>query len=67
MSFGFIVATTLEVLVGLFIIWGFWHEDKVIAFEDRLLARLGLPRRRRRSAKITQFDSNHSHRERNCI
>ncbi len=67
MSLGFFVATIAEILVGSFIIWGFWHEDKIVAFEDRLFARLGFPRRHRRTAKITRFSAEPQNRERNCI
>ncbi len=36
-----------EVAVFLFLIYGFMHEDKFVAFEDRIIAKL----RRSRSAK----------------
>lgn len=36
MTIGFILHTIAEVAVVAFLIWGFWHEDKFIRFEDRL-------------------------------
>ena len=36
MTIGFILRTIAEVAVVAFLIWGFWHEDKFIRFEDRL-------------------------------
>ena len=57
MSLTFTLFTVAEILVGLFLIWGFWHEDKMVAFEDRLFERLGIARRKKSTAKITRFDS----------
>ena len=68
MSLGFTLLTLAEVAVGLFIVWGFWNEEKMVEFEDRFFARIGLPRRKKRTAKITRFDStNQTHRETRCI
>ncbi len=36
MTMGFILRTIAEVAVVAFLIWGFFHEDKFIRFEDRL-------------------------------
>lgn len=30
----------LEVIFTLFIVWGFMHEDRFIAFEDRIIAKV---------------------------
>lgn len=57
MSLSFSLLTLAEVAAGLFLIWGFWHEDKVVAFENKILARLGIKRRHHRTAKITPFHS----------
>ena len=57
MSLTFTLFTVAEILVGLFLIWGFWHEDKMVAFEDRLFERLGIARHKKSKAKITRFDS----------
>ena len=38
MSFTMILTTILEWAVGLFIIWGFFNEEKLIGFEDRVAA-----------------------------
>lgn len=57
MSLTFTLLTVAELLVGLFLIWGFWHEDKMVAFEDRLFERLGIARHKKSTAKITRFDS----------
>lgn len=68
MSLSFTLLTIAEVLVGLFLIWGFWHEDKMVEFEDKIFAKLGITRRKRQRAKITQFSSpNRTHHEKNCI
>ncbi len=67
MNISHTLLTMAEVFFGLFLIWGFWHEEKVIEWEDRLLARMGIFRRRRRSAKITRFENTLNHREKNCI
>lgn len=29
-----------EVLFTLFVVWGFMHEDKFVAFEDKIIARI---------------------------
>lgn len=34
------VVIFLEVLFTLFIVWGFMHEDKFIAFEDKIIAKV---------------------------
>ena len=57
MSLSFTLLTIAEVLVGLFLIWGFWNEQKVVEFEDKLFAKLGIARRQKKPAKITQFNA----------
>lgn len=39
MTAGFIIRVILEVAAVLALAYGFMHEDKVIAFEDRMLAK----------------------------
>lgn len=36
----FAIQTALEFVVVILIIYGFWHEDKLIAFEDRVRAKI---------------------------
>ncbi len=68
MSVSFTLITIAEVSFGLFLIWGFWHEDKMVEFEDKLFAKLGIKRRKKHTAKIIRFSPNNSpHREKNCI
>ena len=43
----FILTTIIEFAVGGFIIWGFWHEDKVTACERRIFAAI-----RRKKLKV---------------
>lgn len=40
MAFNFAIQTAFEILVVVLIIYGFWHEDKLIAFEDDLKAKI---------------------------
>ncbi len=40
MTLKFAIQTAFEILVVLLIIYGFWHEDKLIAFEDDLKAKI---------------------------
>lgn len=54
MSLSFAITTGLEVLAGLFLIWGFLHEERFVAFEDRILARFRAKRSGRR-AQIIPF------------
>lgn len=56
MSLTAILVTLAEVTFGGLIIWGFWNEEKVVALEDRILAKMGFKVKTRRSAKITRFD-----------
>lgn len=55
MSFSFTIATVLEVLVGLFIIWGFFHEEKFVAFEDRIFHRSSQKSVKPHQAEIIPF------------
>ena len=61
-----ILITLAEIAFGGFIIWGFWHEEKVVEFEDRLFAKLGFKVKKHHTAKITKFNSK-SNRNKNCI
>lgn len=58
MSLTAILVTLAEVAFGGLIIWGFWNEEKVVALEDRILAKMGFKIRKKHSAKITRFDPN---------
>lgn len=40
MALKFAIQTAFEILVVVLIIYGFWHEDKLIAFEDDLKAKI---------------------------
>lgn len=40
MALKFAIQTVFEFAVVVLIIYGFWHEDKLIAFEDRLKAKI---------------------------
>ena len=40
MALKFVIQTTLEFVAVVLIIYGFWHEDKLIAFEDSLKRRI---------------------------
>ncbi|MBQ4154430.1 MAG: hypothetical protein IJE01_04420 [Clostridia bacterium] len=66
MSLSAILITIAEFTVGGFIIWGFWNEEKVIKFEDRLLRRLGFNVKKGRSAKITRFDPGYG-KNKHCV
>lgn len=50
MTTGFIVRVTLEIIAVLALAYGFLHEDKVIAFEDRMAAKF----RGRKSGKTAR-------------
>lgn len=39
MSASFLIQTTCEILVAAFIIWGLFNEQKLIDFEDKLIAK----------------------------
>lgn len=56
MSLSAILITLAEVAFGGLIIWGFWNEEKVVALEDRILAKMGFKIKSGRTAKITRFD-----------
>lgn len=68
MSLSFTLLTIVEVIFGLFLIWGFWHEEKVVEFEDKIFAKMGITRRKKHTAKITEFNvaANSGH-EKSCI
>lgn len=64
----FSLLTILEVALGIFFIWGFWNEEKLADFEDKIFAKMGIQRRKKHTAKITQFKGGTSpKRDRNCI
>jgi hypothetical protein len=68
MSISFSLLTILEVALGIFFIWGFWNEEKLADFEDKLLAKIGIVRCKKHTAKITDFTTaNCSKRGRHCI
>lgn len=50
MTTGFIVRVTLEIIAVLALAYGFLHEDKVVAFEDRMAAKF----RSRKSGKTAR-------------
>lgn len=51
MSLSFTLLTIVEVVFGLFLIWGFWHEEKVVEFEDKIFAKMGITRRKKTYCK----------------
>ena len=40
MALKFAIQTVFEIAVVVLIIYGFWHEDKLIAFEDKVRAKI---------------------------
>lgn len=40
MALKFAIQTVFEIAVIVLIIYGFWHEDKLIAFEDKVIAKI---------------------------
>ena len=58
MSLSFTLSTIFEILLVAAVIWGVFHEDKLIAFEKRLMATIR--RRRLRVVKATTA-RNYSH------
>lgn len=40
MALKFAIQTAFEILAVVLIIYGFWHEDKLIAFEDKVIAKI---------------------------
>lgn len=68
MSVTFSLLTIFEVVLGIFFIWGFWNEEKLADFEDKIFAKMGIKRHKKHTAKITNFSaSNCSNHGRNCI
>ena len=68
MGTSFTLLTILEVTLGIFFIWGFWNEEKLADLEDKLFKKLGIRRRKRSRAKITQFSNGtRPTRDRSCI
>ena len=60
--------TLFEVALGVFFIWGFWNEEKLVDFEDKFFAKMGISRRQKHTAKITRFSNcDCQSRDRNCI
>ena len=68
MGISFSLITILEVALGVFFIWGFWNEDKLADFEEKLFSKMGIRRRKKHTAKITRFSNGtNTNRDRNCI
>lgn len=68
MGISFTLLTIFEVALGVFFIWGFWNEEKLADFEDKLFEKMGIRRHKRSRAKITPFSEGASpSRDRNCI
>lgn len=40
MSFSFLIRTVIEIAGISLLLYGCWHEDKLLAFEDRLKAKI---------------------------
>lgn len=40
MNIGFVISTLFEIALGSFIIWGYFNEQKLVAFEDKLFLKL---------------------------
>lgn len=47
----FMFQTALEFVAVVLIIYGFWHEDKLIAFEDDLKAKISNRKETKRNGK----------------
>lgn len=45
------IIIVLEVLFTLFIVWGFMHEEKFVAFEDKIIFAVLRKIRKRRASK----------------
>ena len=68
MSATFSLLTIIEVALGIFFIWGFWNEEKLADFEDKLFAKMGIHRAKKHTAKITNFTGGSPKKcDRNCI
>lgn len=52
MTLKFAIQTAFEILVVVLIIYGFWHEDKLIAFEDDLKAKILNRKETKRNGKL---------------
>lgn len=50
MALKFAIQTVLEIAVVVLIIYGFWHEDKLIAFEDKI--KVKVKEKRERNGRI---------------
>lgn len=40
MALNFAIRTTIEIIGILLLLYGFWHEDKLVEFEDKLRAKI---------------------------
>ncbi len=40
MTFIFLIRTVMEIVGILLLLYGFWHEDKLVEFEDKLRAKI---------------------------
>lgn len=68
MSLSFTLLTIAEFACGLFLIWGFWHEEKIVEFEDKIFAKMGITRHKNHTAEITPFPTGEKTcRGKNCI
>jgi hypothetical protein len=50
----FIIKILATLLFGGFIVWGYWHEDKFVEFEDLLIRAIRVYFKRRRQRKLAQ-------------
>lgn len=59
----FILQTVLEIAVAVFIIWGLFHEDVLVCFEDKIIERF-----KKRNKKSNRYHSNarFGNNDRNC-
>lgn len=62
MSVSFAVQTTIEIIAVLLLIWGFIHEEKFIAFEDKFARAIAIHirnHRRRKAAEQRRIEQEH--------
>ncbi len=50
----FIIKILATFLFGSFIVWGYWHEEKFVEFEDLLIRAIRVYFKRRQQRKISQ-------------
>ena len=56
MGISFTLLTIFEVALGVFFIWGFWNEEKLADFEDKLFEKMGIPYPKKKDAEIMLVD-----------